>query len=340
VDAKVVVGPVGRVAGLFVAPAAADSATARGASAAGPDGVVETLVTVGEGEGELPGTLTTPDPTDGTARPAVVFVHGSGPLDRDATIGPNRPFRDLALGLARRGIVGLRYDKRTKVAPEKLVGGFTVKEEVLDDALAAVARLRRTPGVAPDRIFVVGHSLGGTLAPRIAAADPAIAGLVILAGATVPLEEKLLAQTRWLAGDAATASPEKAAELARLEQAVAQVQALTPADRSDPRLILGAPAAYWLDLRATDGPGLAQRLGRPIFLGQGGRDYQVTAEDFAGWKRRLDGAPFATFRFYPELDHLLMAGPGPSSPADYLTPRLVDQGLIADLATWILAQQR
>ncbi|MDZ7606573.1 MAG: hypothetical protein U5K79_13515 [Cyclobacteriaceae bacterium] len=47
--------------------------------------------------------------------PIVLFVHGSGPNDRDETIGPNKPFRDIAYGLAEKGIASLRYDKRTFV---------------------------------------------------------------------------------------------------------------------------------------------------------------------------------------------------------------------------------
>jgi hypothetical protein len=96
----------------------------------------EQEVQVGQGEWVLPGTLSLPV-GDGPFA-AVVLVHGSGPQDRDETIGPNKPFRDLAWGLASQGIAVLRYDKRTKVYGEKMreiVTTITVKEEVIDDAL-------------------------------------------------------------------------------------------------------------------------------------------------------------------------------------------------------------
>jgi dienelactone hydrolase len=93
----------------------------------------------------------------------------SGPNDRDETIGPNKPFQDLAWGLASQGIAVLRYDKRTRVYPAQFVAlpNATVKEETIDDALAAVALLRNTPNIDQHRIFVLGHSLGGMLVPRI-----------------------------------------------------------------------------------------------------------------------------------------------------------------------------
>jgi dienelactone hydrolase len=116
--------------------------------------------------------------------PAIVLVHGSGPNDRDETIGPNKPFRDLALGLASRGIAVLRYDKRTKAYPAKLAASkdLTVKEEVIDDALEGVKTARSQPKIDPARVFVLGHSLGGMLIPRVAAGDASLAGVIASPG--------------------------------------------------------------------------------------------------------------------------------------------------------------
>src|SRR5205823_4382224 len=114
---------------------------------------------------DLPGTLTAPK--QGGTFAAVVLVHGSGPNDKDETFGPNKPFRDLAWGLAARGIAVLRYDKRSKIHPEQFRGNFTVKEETVDDALAAVNLLHKASRINPKRIYVLGHSLGGMLIPRL-----------------------------------------------------------------------------------------------------------------------------------------------------------------------------
>src|SRR5206468_6047038 len=131
-----------------------------------PDSFVEESVTVGkDGEWPLPGTLTVPK-GDGPF-PAVILVHGSGPHDRDESIGPNKPFRDLAGGLASRGVAVLRYEKRTREHGAKMMAAapITVKEEVLDDALAAVKLLRREKGVDAGRVYILGHSLATTKAP-------------------------------------------------------------------------------------------------------------------------------------------------------------------------------
>ena len=138
------------------------SQVAAAAAQTGPS--TERAVAVGAAPG-LPGTLTLPA---GTARvPAVVLVHGSGPHDRDETVGVNKPFLDLAEGLAAQGIAVLRYEKRTRVAPLSFIGRrFTVNDEVVDDAVAAVQLLRTEPGIDPARIVVVGHSLGAVRASR------------------------------------------------------------------------------------------------------------------------------------------------------------------------------
>ena len=174
-----------------------------------------------------------------------MLVHGSGPNDRDETILANKPFRDLAWGLASKGIAVLRYEKRTKEHSAKLMAdgivNFTVKEETTDDALSAAAQLRVTDGIDPKRIFVLGHSLGGTLAPRIGQADPHLAGLIILAGATRPLEDLMVEQTRYLLSLHGQPSEEEQANLNQLLAEVAKVKKLTAADASSPALLLHAP---------------------------------------------------------------------------------------------------
>ena len=149
-----------------------------------PEAFEERAIVLNEGtDWELPGTLTLP--VGKGPFPAVVLVHGSGPNDRDETIGPNKPFRDLAWGLATQGVAALRYDKRSKVHAGKMAAleSMTVDDEVIADAVAAVRLLRQTDEVDPDRVFVIGHSLGGHLAPRVAAEADGVAGVVILSGA-------------------------------------------------------------------------------------------------------------------------------------------------------------
>jgi hypothetical protein len=83
-----------------------------------PSGITETTIGFGKSGFELPGTLTTP--TANGPFPILILVHGSGPNDRDETIGPNKPFRDIAWSLAEKGIATLRYDKRTLVYQKEI----------------------------------------------------------------------------------------------------------------------------------------------------------------------------------------------------------------------------
>jgi alpha-beta hydrolase superfamily lysophospholipase len=271
--------------------------------------------------------------------PSRRLVHGSGPNDRDETIGANKPFKDLAAGLASRGIAVLRYDKRTRVHGAKAAAltDFTVKQEVIEDVLEAVKTLRALPGIDSARIFVLGHSLGGMLIPRIGIADPTIAGLIVLAGAARPLEEAITVQTRYLAMADGSISSEEQLGIDRAAALAESVRALQPADASSGRMISGAPASYWLDLRGYDPPSAARSVKAPMLILQGERDYQVTPEEFAKWKAALSSRRDVTFHSYAALNHLFIAGTGPSLPAEYQVPGHVAEDVIRDVATWILA---
>jgi dienelactone hydrolase len=357
--------------------------------------------------------------------PAVVLLPGSGPNDRDGTLGRNKPLKDVAWGLASRGVAVLRFDKITygRRAEQARRSDFTPTDEYVPDALAAIELLReqrpneqgpqqgskdpRTvepetngPGAtaqalsrqatehpaadrpaaepraaeppagqppaaehlaadppaaeppaaerpAPEppttnhpaitRIFVLGHSLGGTVAPRVAQAAPDVAGLILLGGGAEPLHRAALRQVRYLAGlnpaTAATTQPMVDA-LTRQAAAVDSPDLSTATAAAD--LPFGVPAAYWLDLRDYDPAALAATLGKPILILQGGRDYQVTvADDLARWQTGLADQPDVTVHVYDADNHAFFPGAGPSTPAEYEPAQHVDPQVIADIAAWI-----
>jgi dienelactone hydrolase len=338
IDIQLAFDSAGRISGMAMRPAAAATAPYALPAYATPSAYTEAAMTVGSGEWTLPATLTLPVGTKPV--PAVILVHGSGPNDRDETVGANKPFKDLALGLASRGIAVLRYDKRTKVHGAKLAAAssFTVKQEVVDDVLEALKTLRANRRIDAARIYVLGHSLGGMLVPRIAAADPSIPGFIVLAGATRPLEDAIPAQLRYLANADGTISPEEQKGIDQATAIADSVRALKPADAASGRLISGAPASYWLDLRGYDPPSAAKQVKRRMLILQGERDYQVTVEDLGRWKAALGSRRDVTFRSYPALNHLFIAGTGPSLPTEYLAAGHVAEEVIRDIATWVRSQ--
>src|SRR3989454_2474998 len=308
-EAKIVFDESKRIAGLFFVPPPGASEY-RPPGYDRPEAYGEAQVRVGQGDWTLPGTLSIPAGPGPV--PGIVLVHGSGPLDRDEAIGPNRPFRDLASGLASRGVAVLRYDKRTLVHARRLAAKrdtLTLHDETVADAVEAVRLLRRSRGVDGGRVFVLGHSLGGVALPRIAALEPGIAGFVMLATPSRPLQDIYREQMAYLFGLDGVVTEE---ERSRLESIGRQVERVSHpetagADGAED-LPLGLGRSYWDDLRRHDAREAAERLSGPVLVMQGGRDYQATREDLEGWRQALAGRTDVAFKLYPSLNHLFMEG--------------------------------
>lgn len=304
-----------------------------------PDAFTERAITVTTDSWELPGTLTVPVGTG--LFPAVVLVHGSGPNDQDEGFGPNKMFKDLAWGLASRGVAVLRYEKRTHKYGARISAdptAFTLADETINDARSAVALLATTPGINSKRIFVAGHSLGAFAGPRIATGEAKVAGVILMAGNTRPLEELIVEQVRYMVSLNGQVTPEGEKQIAAAEKSAQEFRNpdLKPGMTVN---LLGAmlPAAYVLDLRSYKPGEMAAALKIPILVLQGERDYQVRVADFDGWKKALAGHTNATFKLYPTLNHHFMPGTGPSSGVEYLKPNHVLEQVIADIADWITA---
>jgi uncharacterized protein len=336
-------GPHGQISGLFFTPVqnsqpAPSPASWAAPTYADPTKFHEVAFTVSDGQWQLPGTLTLPNGKG--PFPAVVLLSGSGPHDADETIGPNKTLKDLAWGLASAGIATLRYPKRTLQYGAKSSAdpqALTVKDEYIDDLRAAVALLASRPEINAKRIFLAGHSEGGYLAPRVAAGDSRVAGIIILEGNTRPIEQMVIEQLEYQAKQGGP-------QAAQIQAAIPEVQAQAKAIE-DPNLkpgtnlkLLGAtvPSSYFLDLRGYDPCAIAASLKIPIYITQGARDYQVTTTDFTNWQKALAGHANATLKLYPALNHLLIVGTGPSKPEEYFQAgQHVSPEVVSDLAAWI-----
>jgi hypothetical protein len=335
-DAKVVYNVRKQIAGLFFVPAKDDSSYVL-PDYASPGSYREVAVAVGAGGSGLPGALMIPQGPG--PFPGLVLVHGSGPLDKDESVGPNKPFLDLASGLASRGIAVLRYDKRTLARAAEVAAHLetlTLEGETILDAAAAVGQLRAMDGIDPSRIFVLGHSLGGVALPRIASRQPTIAGLIMMAAPSRPLEDVYLEQVSRLSPGEGPSPGEARKNLDEIRAKVARVKSLdeTGAGQAG-ELPLGLGRAYWLDLSRNSAPAAAARMIQPLLILQGAKDIQVTSDDLAGWKTALAGRAGVTFKSYPDLSHLFMKSPGKGGLEDYETPGHVAREVVADIERFI-----
>ncbi|HEU5208876.1 MAG TPA: alpha/beta fold hydrolase, partial [Longimicrobiales bacterium] len=287
-------------------------------------------LTVGSAPFELPATLTMPRAAGEGPVPVVVLVHGSGPNDRDGTVGVKKPLRDLAWGLASRGVAVLRYEKRTRVHAARMdLANPTIEEETIADALAALQLVRTQPELDAERVFVLGHSLGAMVAPEIAVRDGQLAGVIMMAAGARPLAESMVHQLDHVAKQPENQVPQAAAQIAQLRAAAERIASkqAPPDDRS-----MGVPASYFYDLNVRAAPTRALEVDAPMLILQGERDYQVTMDDFAIWKRTLEGRNDVVLRSYPGLDHLFVSGDAPSTPREtMLAPGHVAQEVIEDV---------
>lgn len=164
----------------------------------------------------LAATLTVP-PGKGPF-PAVLLITGSGPQDRDESLMGHKPFLVLSDYLTRKGIAVLRADDR---GVGKSTGHFTgaTTADFATDVEAGVAYLKTQSEVDPHKIGLVGHSEGGIIAPMVAARNPDVAFIVMMAGSGVPGDQILPEQTLLLS-EAAGESKDKAEKAAMQERAI------------------------------------------------------------------------------------------------------------------------
>lgn len=303
------------------------------------DRVIETPVVVGK-DWPLQGIVTCPS-KPGTY-PGLVLVGGSGAVDRDASIGPNKPFRDIALGLASGGTCVLRYDKRKAAHRDRIMAGvekLTIVDDTIDDALQAIHLLSEHKNVDRRTVFVAGHSLGGYAMPRIADKARTPCGFIIMAGTIRPLAKIFVPQARRMSLVDGEVSDDEAKAIADLEAAVQRVSQLQPDSVLDRKLLPGRlPVAYWLDLKAHPSSSYLDSFSRPVLILQGERDLNVGADEPTEWRRQLVGRAPVTIKSYPTLNHLFMFSDGKTGTKENLQPGNVAGPVIDDMAQWIHAQ--
>ena len=302
-------------------------------------------IIVGEGsQYPLNGLLTLPEDTS-VPVPAVVFVHGSGASNMDEKVGGITPFKDLAEGLADRGIASVRYDKRTHAHGFKLLRDksrpVTVQVETIEDALLATELVRADARIDPDKIFLVGHSMGAMLAPRIDAEGGNYRGLVMMAGTPRKMEEVMLSQNREILEHIpALLRPLVKKQVKKLERAFTGLYDLTDEEAQARKMGGGTTLYYFKEMGEHPAAMYLETLEKPLLFLQGSRDFQCRAEvDFAGYQKLMAGKSNATFRLYEGLNHAFVPAlydTVDKAKKEYAPERHIGADVMDDMAQWIL----
>ncbi|MBR5537654.1 MAG: alpha/beta hydrolase [Clostridia bacterium] len=303
----------------------------------------EKIVIGAGGKYPLNGLLTLPDDLSRPV-PAVVFVHGSGSSNMDEKVKKLTPFKDLAEGLARHGIASVRYDKRSFAHPLKLLRDksrpMTVKEETIEDAVRATELLRQDARVDGENIFIVGHSMGGMLAPRIDAEGGHYRGLVLLAGTPRKLEEVMLGQTAAIAAELpAFLRPLLKKQAAKLEKTFAGMYELTDAEAQKRKVAGGTTVYYFKEMGERPVERYLLGSDKPLLILQGEKDIQVRPDvDFAAYQALLKDRPNVTFRLYEGLNHAFVpavCGKISKVMKEFSKEQHIGENVIGDIANWI-----
>lgn len=297
-------------------------------------------VIVGEnGEYPLNGILSLPDDLSDKV-PAVVMVHGSGSSNMDEKVMKLTPFKDLAEGLCRYGIASLRYDKRTFVHGRKMLKKtITVKEETIDDALMAIEILKNDQRIDKDRIYILGHSMGAMLSPRIDAEGGDVKGLIMMAGTPYRLEDIVIRQLKQASQSSSLMKLIGKLELRIFGKKFDNLYQLSEEEAMKKKFAGSTTLYYFQEMGRKTAADYLLESDKPVLIMQGGKDFQVLADDdFAKFKTILAGRPNTVFRLYPELNHCFvqaMYSDILKVSKEYSTERHISDEAIKDIADFI-----
>ncbi len=275
----------------------------------------------------LSGTLTLPKDAS-RAHPvgAIVTITGSGPQDRDENIGlPGfRPFRQIADSLGRHGIAVLRMDDRGTGASGGMFKGAT-SADFAEDVRAGLAYLLTRPEIRADRLGALGHSEGAVIAPMVAAKEPTLRAIVLLAG---------------------VADPPRSALHFQIQNGYEHDTALKPSERDS--LITAIPAKIdsmmaadpWMKFFLTYDPAATMRhIKIPVLILTGSRDQQAAPEQVALMEAafKAGGNKDVTARVLPDLNHLFVHDTDgfPEHYAKLPPPVMMDAGAVDLITTWL-----
>ncbi|MED1558732.1 DUF3887 domain-containing protein [Bacillus paramycoides] len=305
-----------------------------------PESFVDKEVVVGSGAFPLPGTLSVPKGKGPFA--AVILVQGSGATDQDETAFALKPFRDLAEGLASKGIAVLRYNKRTYEHGLKTQFSpfYTVDKETTDDALLATHFLQNEPMINKNQIYILGHSQGGMMLPKMIEKDQNqnIAGAIVMGGPARTIQDVVLDQFEYLFSIGAMKPEEYKFYKSQFEL----LNDPNFSSQNPPKdFYLGSPL-FWDSIRKIKAAEMSKEQKTPLLIIQGERDYQVQSKiEIPLWKEQLKERDNVDYRLYPKLNHFFTEGDGElSKPDEYYSPANIPEYVINDIAAWVQGRSK
>jgi len=308
----------------YILPSYADTST-----------FIEQNFTLISGKYKLAGKLCIPKSKG--PHPLCILSHGSGPNEMDEKMGPNRVFKDIAYGLASQGIAVFRFNKRTAVYggqsaedPEKL----TLNDEYLEDLYAAIDTFATHPEIHADKMYLLGHSLGGYIAPRVAANTDKLKGIILAGAPCRHLDSIALEQITYL--NSIDTSGTYYRPLKNIKEEVAYLRSGDFDLDSDPNwLPLGLNAYYWADLLAYDPVKTLKTHPIQTLILNGEDDYQVNMHEFSCWKQRLSTQKKIYYHSFKGLGHGFFSSEGILGPAQYQNQHEVDEAVIKEIKVFI-----
>ncbi|NKW92815.1 alpha/beta hydrolase [Bacillus toyonensis] len=305
-----------------------------------PESFVDKEVVVGSGAFPLPGTLSVPKGKG--PFPAVILVQGSGATDQDETAFALKPFRDLAEGLASKGIAVLRYNKRTYEHGLKTQSSpfYTVDKETTDDALLVTHFLKNESLIDKNQIYILGHSQGGMMLPKMIEKDQNqnIAGAIVMGGPARTIQDVVLDQFEYLFSIGAMKPDEYKFYKSQFEL----LNDPNFSSQNPPKGFYLGSAVFWDSIRKVKAAEMSKEQKTPLLIIQGERDYQVQSKiEIPLWKEQLKERDNVDYRLYPKLNHFFTEGDGElSKPDEYYSPANIPEYVINDIATWVQGRSK
>jgi len=270
---------------------------------------------------------------------AVIMLSGSGPNNRDSEIGPNSPFKDIAHGLASKGIITFRFDKRTKIYGKKIFQNnldLTLNEEYYEDTDYAIEFLQnycKINKIKIKNLIILGHSQGGTVIPYIlnnSKFKEDINASIFMATPARNLEVIVKEQYNYIF---TLDNILDSAEQKQLDNLDIQISNLK--NNKEENLPLGLSKKYFNSLEKNNFNGNLAKSKIPLLIMSCGKDYQVTSVELNIIENILKDNQNVNYKFYDNLNHIFIKVEGVPSPSQYNKVSNVDSQVIEDLVKWI-----